>query len=261
MARRGHAHLSPAFVIDDSPKEGQKGGEADGWLGFWGSPHAIYVNARHHDLHYRILAEELRGYLPSPTAAVLDYGCGEALHADRLAAAAGRVMLCEAAPRVRARLAARFRDHLKITVQDVAALDSQGEGSLDLIALISVVQYLDRDQLDGLLTRFHSLLRPSGILVVGDVIPPHVSPLADAAALLRLAAANGFLTAAIIGLGRTALSNYSKLRATLGLSCYSQPEMLQKLAAAGFNAVRVFKNIGHNQARMTFVAWPRQARG
>jgi hypothetical protein len=33
--------------------------------------------------------------------------------------------------------------------------------------------------------------------------------------------------------------------------------MLQRLAAAGFAAQRAGKNIGHNQARMTFIARPR----
>jgi hypothetical protein len=59
--------------------------------------------------HYATIADEIARYVPSPSAAVLDYGCGEALHADRIAAAAGRLMLAEAAPSVRARLIERFK--------------------------------------------------------------------------------------------------------------------------------------------------------
>ena len=79
----------------------------------------------------------------------------------------------------------------------------------------------------------------------------------DTWALLNFAAANGFLAAAIGGLLRTALSDYRRLRSRLGLSRYSEAEMIRKLNHAGFLAARAETNIGHNQTRMTFVARPR----
>ena len=98
------------------------------WIAFWDSEHAIYVNARHRDVHYRTIAEHIRGHLAalpvSPAPIVLDYGCGEALHADLVAQATGRLILVEAAPKVRAGLAARFADNPKIAVrspEDIAA--------------------------------------------------------------------------------------------------------------------------------------------
>ena len=54
------------------------------WIAFWDSEHSIYVNARHRDVHYRRIAQDIRAHLPAG-AAVLDYGCGEALHADLVA--------------------------------------------------------------------------------------------------------------------------------------------------------------------------------
>src|SRR5438094_3691398 len=77
------------------------------WRSFWDGEHSIYVNARHKDVHYRDMAEAIVSYLPSPQARVLDFGCGEATHADKVAAAAGEVLLCEAAASVRASMAAR----------------------------------------------------------------------------------------------------------------------------------------------------------
>jgi hypothetical protein len=74
---------------------------------------------------------------------------------------------------------------------------------------------------------------------------------------LRLAAANGFLGAALVGLMRTVFSDYPRLRSTLGLTLYDEAAMIDKLAAAGFSAQRRATNIGHNQARMTFLARPR----
>jgi SAM-dependent methyltransferase len=227
-----------------------------GWIAFWNSEHSIYVNARHRDVHYRAVADDIRRYVPSRDAMVLDYGCGETLHADRVAAAAGRLILCDAAPKVRAALLARFEHVHNIDVrapEEVAMLPAH---TLDLIVMQSVAQYLQPEELDALLAQFRRLLKPGGRFVLGDVLQPHVSPLTDAAALLRFAAANGFLGAALLGLLRTVFSDYPRLRSTLGLSLYDEAAMRQKLQAAGFAGRRAPANIGHNQARMTFVAEP-----
>lgn len=226
------------------------------WISFWDTSHAIYVNARHRDVHYRLIAEDLRPYVPSPDAVVMDYGCGEALHADIVAAAAQRLVLVEAPPGVLAGLRARYAGHPKIeiwTPDDVAQAPAAG---FDLIVLHSVAQYLSADALDRLLRRFRELLRAKGRLIVGDIIPPRQSMAADVLSLLRFGAAHRFFLAATVGLVRTALSDYRKLRHTLGLSLYDEQEMLGKLAAAGFSARRMPHNIGHNQARMTFLAQP-----
>ena len=53
------------------------------WVKFYDFKHSvIYVNARHRDVHYHRIAEDIGAYVPSPTAHVLDYGCGEATSAD-----------------------------------------------------------------------------------------------------------------------------------------------------------------------------------
>jgi hypothetical protein len=88
------------------------------------------------------------------------------------------------------------------------------------------------------------------------VVKPDVSAFTDAAALLGLAAANGFFFAALFGLVRTLLSGYWKLRQQAGLTRYSEDEIVAALNAAGFSAEQAEHNLGHNQARMTFVAKP-----
>jgi SAM-dependent methyltransferase len=227
------------------------------WLAFWDGPHSIYVSARHKDVHYRLIASEIIALVPGPLARVLDYGSGEALHADLVAAQAGELLLCEGAPGLRAGIARRFAGVANIRAvapEDVARLPAH---SLDLIVLHSVAQYLTADEAGTLLELFHRLLKPGGVLVVGDVIPPHIPAATDATALIRFAAANGFLLAALGGIARTLMSDYMQMRARLGLTRYDEAKMLQKLAAAGFAAQRAGKNIGHNQARMTFIARPR----
>ena len=227
------------------------------WLGFWDGPHPIYVNARHKDVHYRLIAQAVAKLVPGPSAHVLDYGSGEALYADLVAAAADELLLCEGAPNVRAGLAARFAGMTKIRVlkpDDVAHLPAH---SLDLIMLHSVAQYLTPEELAKLLALFHRLLTAGGMLVVSDVIPSDVAASTDALALLRFGAANGFFVAAVIGLVRTVLSDYWRLRTRYGLTRYGETAIMEKLATAEFFAQRAAQNIGHNQARMAFMARPR----
>jgi len=157
---------------------------------------------------------------------------------------------------VRESMKARFAGNPKISVlspEEVAALPA---ASLDLIVLNSVAQYLKLPELEALLALFRRLLAPGGRLVVGDVIPPNTSALTEVNALMQLAWKNGFVLAALAGLVRTLFSDYRALRSRLGLSHYTEPEMLAVLAKAGWAATRRYPNIEHNQARMTFVAAP-----
>ena len=147
---------------------------------------------------------------------ILDYGCGEAFYAGRIAERSGTLMLCEAAPHLRQSLQERFADNDKIRVlspEDAAALPDQ---SADLIVMHSVAQYLTKEQAHDIFVLFRRLLRKDGSFVLGDVVKPHVSAFTDAAALLGLAAANGFFFAALFGLVRTYLSGYRKLRQDAG---------------------------------------------
>jgi SAM-dependent methyltransferase len=224
------------------------------WVAFYDSAHSIYVNARHRDVHYARLAEEIARHAPSPSAAVLDYGCGEAIHADRVAAGAGRLMLAEAAQSVRARLIERFKGNPRITVISTDRAAVLPEGSFDVLVMHSVSQYLTREAFDGTVALFHRLLKPGGLFLLGDVIQPNVGALSDAWALIRFGWNDGFLFAAIHGLIRTFFSEYWRLRTRLGLSRYAEAEMIAKLAAAGFAAKRAPRNLGHLETRMTFLA-------
>jgi SAM-dependent methyltransferase len=194
--------------------------------------------------------------IPSRDAVVLDYGCGEALSADRVAARCARLYLCDAAPIVRERLRARFASEPRIAVLAPEEVDDLAAASLDLVVANSVIQYLGLDEFRGFLGVARAKLKPDGSLVVADVIPHDVNPVTDAGALLSFAWKGGFVGAALVGLARTAASEYRKLREELGLAQYDEAEIVEILADAGFSAERLAENIGHNQARMTFRARP-----
>ncbi len=223
------------------------------WRDYWNQDTPIYASERHKALHYRGIADDILALLPSPDPVVLDHGCGEALEAGRVAAACRELHLCDAAPLVRERLAGRFGDVPTIRVLSPEAVGNLPDASLDLVVANSLLQYLSTAELDAALALWHAKLRPGGRLVVADVIPPDVSPVTDALALLRFARTGGFLGAALASLVRTALSDYRTLRTRLGLSHHTEEGMLGRLDRAGFQAERRARNMGHNPARMTFV--------
>ena len=226
------------------------------WIDFYDFKHSIiYVNARHRDVHYRTIAEDIRAYVPSLAAHVLDYGCGEATSADLIAAACAKLTLAEAAPNVCTSLTMRYAGHPKIAVVTAEQVAVLPKASFDLIVMHSVAQYLGTAELDGLLTMFRGLLKPRGLFIIGDIVPPRLAAPAAALALLHFGAANGFFWAAAFGLARISASDYLRLKKTVGLSHYTEAAMLEKLKRAGFTAERAKRNIGHNQRRMTFVAW------
>jgi SAM-dependent methyltransferase len=230
------------------------------WITFFDSDHAIYVNARHKQVHAIITGDGMLDHIGQGDR-VLDYGCGEAAYAERLLGKAGHLTLCEAAPTLRDRLKQRVADRHNIAVlspEQVAALPA---GSFDVVIMHSVSQYLSPNDLDGLLAQFRRLLQPAGSLVIGDVVQPDTPAWKDAMALLGFGSREGFFLAALRGLIRTVFSDYAKLRKNAGLTRYSEQEMAAKLDAAGYRAAREPRNIGHLQTRMTFVARAEPAAG
>jgi len=226
----------------------------DDWIDYYDSTHTIYASRLHRDLHFQIIARDIIGYIASPDAVVLDYACGEALSAAKVAEACGKLFLAEPAPGVRGRLIARFAPNTKIRVRSLDDLRHMEEKSVDLAVMNSVAQYMTPAELDAAFAVIRRLLKPGGRLVLGDILRPEVGMGRDVFALLKFAATHGFLKDAFYGLASTALSDYRQLRTRIGLQRYSEAEMVAKLAAGGLPASRAHQNIGHNPWRMTFVA-------
>jgi ubiquinone/menaquinone biosynthesis C-methylase UbiE len=226
----------------------------DQWIDYYDSTHTIYVSKLHRDLHFQLIARDIVSYIDRPDAVVLDYACGEALSSTMVADACGTLILAEAAPGVRGRLIARFAPDTRIKVRSLQEVRNMPEKSVDLVVMNSVSQYMTPDELDQTLAIIRRLLKPSGRLVLGDVLRPQVGMVRDVIALLRFAAMHGFFRDALVGLVSTALSDYRNLRKQLGLSRYGEAEMIAKLERSGLIGTRVRTNIGHNPWRMTFVA-------
>ncbi|MDP2803534.1 MAG: methyltransferase domain-containing protein [Phreatobacter sp.] len=231
------------------------------WRSFWDGEHAIYVNDRHKAVHYGAIADGILAHVEAAglgkAAVVLDYACGEALETPRVAAAVGRLVLCDGAPSVVAKLRARFGGLANLAFALPEDLDGVlAAGTADIVVVSSLIQYLAADDFVALLDRFRVILKPGGRLVVADVIPPDAGMVADVASLLRNAMRHGYLPAALVGLVATAVSPYRRIRSEIGLSTYAEADMVALMARHGFVAQRHRPNLGLTPHRMTFVAHP-----
>jgi ubiquinone/menaquinone biosynthesis C-methylase UbiE len=222
------------------------------WLDFWNGNHSIYVCDKHRQRHHMRVGEDIVQRLPPSTGVVIDYGCGEALSAEHVARHCEKLILSDGAASVRERLNEWHQNAKNVSVlapDEVLDLD---EGSVDCIIINSVLQYLAFDDTQALLEGLAPLLAPNGRIIVGDIIPPDHTVLADAGALLHFAWQEQFMTEAMIGLMRTFLSDYRKIRAAYGLTRYSSQDIETIGARLGLRTQRTALNIGHDQGRMTF---------
>lgn len=222
------------------------------WLDFWNGNHSIYVCDKHRQRHHERIGEDIVQRLPPRTGVVIDYGCGEALSAHHIARHCDRLILSDAAPSVRQKLEELHHGAANISVLAPDAVREMDAGSVDCVIINSVLQYLSPDDTEGLLKDLSPLLASNGRIIIGDIIPPDHTVLADAGALLHFAWQEQFMTEAMIGLMRTFLSDYRKIRAAYGLTCYSVHDMESMGNRLGLKAQRTPLNIGHDQGRMTF---------
>ncbi len=240
--------------------EAESNGFGEAWRRFWSGQHRIYVNERHRQVHYRQVAADLRSIVQEwggeRRPRFLDYGCGEALEAARLAELCQRLYLYDAAGPVRERLEQRYAGHPTIVVLDPVALDGLGAGGVDIIVANSVIQYLGGEELAAILDRCRGWLGADGLLVLADVVPPGGNLVADVKGLLLTALRHGFLAAALWSLMVDLFSGYAGLRRRWGLATYDEPAMIAIFAGHGFAATRRPRNFGFNLTRMTFLARP-----
>ena len=99
------------------------------WIDYYDSTHTIYASKLHRDLHFQVIARDIIGYIPSPDMVVLDYSCGEALSATKVAEACSMLYLAEPAPGVRGRLIARYAPNTRIRVRSLDDLRSMPQAS------------------------------------------------------------------------------------------------------------------------------------
>ena len=107
----------------------------DEWIDYYDSTHTIYASRLHRDLHFQVIANDIIGYIASPDAVVLDYACGEALSATKVAGACAQLYLAEPAPGVRGRLVAGVAPPPPKTVPTRGPLNNNQAGANDVVGM------------------------------------------------------------------------------------------------------------------------------
>jgi SAM-dependent methyltransferase len=226
----------------------------DSWLSYWNAPNKIYVSERHKRLHYDIVFAGIAPHLPNRGGVVLDWGCGDALAADRIAERCDIVLLYDAAESARARLRRRYDSHARIRILEKSGLDELAGDSVDLIIVNSVIQYLSDEQLNEALVLFNRLVKPGGTFLLGDVINPGSGNSRHVTTFLRFAWKNGFFLSAVGGLAQTFISPYRNLQREVGFATFTREQILDKLARHGFAAEKLAQNIGFSRNRSSYLA-------
>jgi ubiquinone/menaquinone biosynthesis C-methylase UbiE len=223
------------------------------WREFWNGEHKMYVNARHSLLHFEEIANRVVPYIGKPNAAVLDYGCGEALAAHILASRCGHLYLYDAASKIENALRKRYSASDKISVLSERRLQALPDASLDLFICNSIFQYLSPEECREVVAFAAKKLKLGGKMLVGDIVPPYVDKVADSLALLDFAYRGGFFLAALRGVMARFLSLDPRARPRLRLTTFSIPDMQRLLSIEGFETRRIEPNIGHNRTHMSFI--------
>jgi cyclopropane fatty-acyl-phospholipid synthase-like methyltransferase len=213
-----------------------------------------FGNERHQQLYYGTVVAGIVEILGSVAGhRVLDYGSGEAGGAAALAAGGADLVLYDRSPEYHARALSVAQTHAGITVIDDAGL-ADATNAFDAIVLNSVAQYLTTAEFDALLVSFSRWLKPSGTLILGDIVPEGRSARSDLTWILTLALRNGYFVPLLGTMIKRVLKAASRPEAALALRRTSEAAVFGALAAAGFQNAKRRRNITLNPGRWTFVA-------
>jgi cyclopropane fatty-acyl-phospholipid synthase-like methyltransferase len=220
------------------------------WSLYWeelGHQHSFTVEAQDY-------VERLREALPlRPADRVLEFGCGFGHVVELLAPAVAAVGYWDGARAMRESTAsrvARFRTAFPVDLSRPRPLDAFGV--FDAVLANGVVQHLDRDELARWLTRWVSLLAPTGWIVVSDVPAPQTSAVREALGQVRFAVRHRFLVRAVYeALGEA--RRYARSRGENSPTRWTPEEIAEVAGAAGLTATPLPTNLTHRSGRFTVV--------
>jgi cyclopropane fatty-acyl-phospholipid synthase-like methyltransferase len=211
------------------------------WSLHWEEPanqHASTVAARDY-------VDRLRAAIPlRPTDRVLDFGCGYGHVVELLAPVVAEVGHWDGARAMREATAsrvARFRNAFPADLSRPHPLGAYGR--FDVILVNGVVQWMDRAELPRWLTRWTTLLAPTGWIVVSDVPAPQASAVREVLGQVRFAIRNRYLVRAVY--------DHARCRGDCTPTRWTPDELAAVAAAAGLTCTELPTNLTHRASRFT----------
>jgi SAM-dependent methyltransferase len=191
------------------------------WVEYWSEPRYGSAYLKRAAQHY---AESVQRILPfTPDMAVLDFGAGQGFAAEFLAPRVRELHLTDASESVMQRAAARNARFPNATHTAIANGQSLvgpfAPGSLDVILVNSVLQYLTPEDVVRRFGEFHAILKPHGKVILSDIVTEEHSLWRDLGSVFMLYLRWNMLGAFI----RHHILEFSKIgqRASLGLEHHS----------------------------------------
>ncbi len=157
------------------------------WVGYWSDPRFESDYIKSSIEHY---VARVRGLVPlSAERTVLDYGAGQGYLAEYLASGLRRLHLVEPSSSAIERARARYQRLDNVAFHELAGGEALrraiAPGSVDLILVNSVFQYVPEADLPELFAAFADVLAPGGVVLVSDVVTPGYSLLRDVVSTFR----------------------------------------------------------------------------
>lgn len=183
-----------------------------------------------------------------PGSSVLDFGCGFGYVAELLGQVAGELYVWDVAANMRERTRQRVGRKRAVHVLALEPWPDVVPVRVDLITVNSVVQYMDRDGLRVHLRRWRSLLKPSGRVLVSDLILPESRFLGEVVDSLRFAAQRRFLWRSLLhATGQFGV--YMRARRSLPLLRIAPAELELEARSAGLRARILEENLTYRRNR------------
>jgi len=160
---------------------------------------------------------------------ILDYGCGQGLVAARLAHRAKAIDLWDSSQTAREQAQEICREYSNANV-----LTQLPDSALyDLILVLSVTQYMTDAQLREAMGLWKEMLKPDGLVLITDIIPPQRRMVNEVFALLRFAVRYKLLFSMILD-GIRDLPNYWQRSQEYPLTHYALETVAGMASVAGF---------------------------
>lgn len=216
------------------------------WIDYWGNE-TQFVCDHHKHLSYEAIYRDLQGYL-NISDKILDFGCGDALFAEKLSEQCTNLYLYDASQPIQDRLKERFKINNIHIINDYKKAEN-----LSLIIISSVSQYIYQEDFLNILRDLRSSLSQNGKIIISDLIPDKNSILIESLDLLKISINNRFLCRAIIKMILSLIGNYGKVRRLIPLTKYNLKSFKKSCEILGFMFQEENINLGLNANRKTVI--------
>ena len=181
----------------------------------------------------------------------LDFGCGFGTVSAGIAPLIGQLAVWDAAANMRKQAYQRLVALDNTEFLDLSDVENDSSvGEFDFIFVNSVLQYMTMEQFQVWLSRWRTMLKPDGAIVISDIIEPNYSFVRDLWAFATICLQNGVLLRSILS-GLAEIGNYSSMKASQPLLKLDAKAVTEAAELAGLSVEILPENLTYHAGRIT----------